>query len=149
MLGSTHLILCRQMEHYTFPAIPINIYHRNIIYKYTYKLFPKRSLHTDTNISPECHHLHQIDHVWLETLCPQMQLDALPSQPKSGNFGQGCKFKSGRLYFHKFKCKLFILHLWVFIPYYNLWYLFSALWRENNKKELFEKIFSFAEKLTA
>jgi hypothetical protein len=114
MLGSTHLILCRQMEHYTFPAIPINIYHRNIIYKYTYKLFPKRSLHTDTNISPECHHLHQIDHVWLETLCPQMQLDALPSQPKSGNFGQGCKFKSGRLYFHKFKCKLFITSYFIY-----------------------------------
>lgn len=30
MLGGSHLILCQQKEHYTFPAIPKNIYHREI-----------------------------------------------------------------------------------------------------------------------
>jgi len=67
MLGSTHLILYQQMEHYTFPAIPKNIYHIEILFirtqiNYHLEKIPTHT-NTDRDIEPECHHLHQIDHV--------------------------------------------------------------------------------------
>jgi len=65
MLGHTPLIPCQQMEHYIFPAIPINIWHRNITDKYTHSSQPKRipDIYVYIYTAPECHHLHQIFHV--------------------------------------------------------------------------------------